>query len=405
MPDTIGARLGRLRVLRGLTQEQLALASGVSAATIRKLERDDRTTARVSTLHRLATALGCQTQDLLGTTVTVAPVGPSDDPPGLLAVRQAITPVRPLNGLAERFGDLATIPDLNESIRAANRLYQADNYAATTDVIPGLVTDTATAVREYEGEDKTAALEAHAQALQLAGSTLIHLRQNDLAYAALSQAQEAAEAAGNHILGGSVIVSLCWLLLRERRLSDAERIAVTTAEAIEPSFSRATRSHLATWGWLLVRASAAAVRNNRHTEADELMRLAAAAATRIGPVVIDYHEYWTSFGPTTVAMKAVENAMIEDRPDKALAMADTIHNPGRPTSNNRNRFLLDKAAARIELRQYGDATAILVDIMQNAPEWLKLQRYAADLTRSLIDKRSRALPPELVQLADLMGVN
>ena len=405
MPDTIGARLGRLRLLRGLTQEQLANASGVSAATIRKLERDERTTARVATLHRLAKALGCQTQDLLGTTITTAPVGPKNEPQGLLAVRQAITPVRPLNGVAERFGDLATLTDLSESIRAANVLYQADNYAATTAVIPGLVADTATAVREYEGADKDAALEAHAQALQLAGSTLIHLRQNDLAYEALRQAQDAAEATGNTILGGSVIVSLCWLLLRQHRLGDAEHVAVATAETIEPSFSKATQSHLATWGWLLLRASAAAVRNNRPDEANDLMRLAAAAAARIGRDVIDYHEYWTSFGPTTVTMKSVENAMIEGRPDKALALADTIHDPGRPTSNNRNRFLLDKAAARLELRQYAEATAILVAIMRDAPEWLKLQRYAADLTKQLIDKRARALPPELVQLADLMHVN
>lgn len=405
MPDTIGARLGRLRLLRGLTQEQLAIASGVSAATIRKLERDDRTTARLATLHRLATALGCRTQDLLGTTITTAPAGPRSEPAGLLAVRQAITPVRPLNGADARFGDLATLTNLSESIRAANVLYQADDYAATTNVIPGLVADTAMAVREYEGDDRIKALEAHAQALQLAGSTLIHLRHNDLAYEALRQAQAAAEEAGNDVLGGSVIVSLCWLLLRQNRLSDAEHIAVTTAEAIEPSFNKASQSHLATWGWLLLRASAAAVRNNRHDEANDMMSLAAAAAARIGRDVIDYHEYWTSFGPTTVAMKSVENAMIEGRPDKALALADTIHNLGRPTSNNRNRFLLDKAAARIELRQYADATAILLSIMQVAPEWLRLQRYAADLTKQLIDHRARALPPELVELATLMRVN
>jgi DNA-binding XRE family transcriptional regulator len=405
MPDTIGARLGRLRLRHGLTQEQLAVASGVSAATIRKLERDDRTTARIATLHRLATALGCQTQDLLGTAITTAPVGPKDEPLGLVAVRTAITPVRPLNGVAQPFGDLATLAELHESVRAANRIYQADNYAAITDIIPGLVADTATAVGEYEGDDRTAALETHAQALQLAGSTLIHLRQNDLAYEALRQAQDAAEAAGNAVLGGSVIVSLCWLLLRQHRLSDAERIAVATAEAIEPSFSKAGQSHLATWGWLLMRASAAAVRNNRHAEADDLMRLAGAAAARIGHDVMDYHEYWTSFGPTTVAMKSVENAIIEGRPDKALTLADTIHNPGRPTSNNRNRFLLDKTAARIELRQYNEATAILLGIMRVAPEWLQLQRYAADLTRDLIEKRARALPSELIALADLMGLN
>jgi transcriptional regulator with XRE-family HTH domain len=405
MADTIGARLGRLRLRRGLTQEQLAAASGVSAATIRKLERDDRTTARVGTLHRLASALGCRTQDLLGSTVTVAPAGPRDDAPGLLAVRQAITPVRPLHGVTEHLGELATIAQLRESVRAANLLYQADDYAATTNVIPGLVADTAVATREYEGEDRTAALEVHTQALQVAGSTLIHLRQNDLAYEALRQAQAAAEEAGNRLLGGSVIVSLCWLLLRQRRLSDAEGIAVATAETMEPSFSKATKSHMATWGWLLLRASAAAVRNNRHEEADDLMRLASAAAASLGHDVIDYHEYWTSFGPTTVTMKSVENAMIKGRPDQALALAETIRSPGRPTSNNRNRFLLDKAAARIELRQYSGATDILLDIMRDAPEWLKLQRYAADLTRTLVERRARALPNDLVALADLLDLD
>jgi len=187
-----------------------------------------------------------------------------------------------LSGVDARFGNLATLAELSASIRAANVLYQADDYAATTNVIPGLVADTATAVREYEGDDRTKALEAHAQALQLAGSTLIHLRQNDLAYEALRQAQDAAEEAGNDVLGGSVIVSLCWLLLRQNRLSETERVAVATAEAIEPSFNKASQSHLATWGWLLLRASAAAVRNNRHDEASDLMRLAAAAAARIG---------------------------------------------------------------------------------------------------------------------------
>jgi transcriptional regulator with XRE-family HTH domain len=416
MADTIGARLGRLRLRRGLTQEQLAVASGVSAATIRKLERDDRTTARLSTLHRLASALGCLTQDLLGSTVTTAPTGPRDDAPGLLAVRQAITPVRPLRGATEHFGELATMAQLRESVRAANLLYQADDYAATTNVLPGLVADTAAATLEFEGEDRTAALEVHTQALQVAGSTLIHLRQNDLAYEALRQAQEAAEAAGNRVLGGSIIVSLCWLLLRQRRLGEAEGIAVATAEAMEPSFSKATKSHIATWGWLLLRASAAAVRNNRHEEAADLMRLASAAAAGLGPDVIDdaagSHGYgpnhWSSFGPTTVAMKSVENAMIAGRPDQALVLVEVISSPGRPgrpTSNNRNRFLLDKAAARIELRQYSGATDILLGIMRDAPEWLKLQRYAADLTRTLVERRTRALPNDLVALADLLDLD
>lgn len=97
--------------------------------------------------------------------------------------------------------------------------------------------------------------------------------------------------------------------------------------------------------------------------------------------------------------------MIAGRPDQALVLAETIRSPGRPMSNNRNRFLLDKAAARIELRQYSGATDVLLDIMRAAPEWLKLQRYAADLTRTLVERRARALPNDLVALADLLDLD
>ncbi|MEU7165999.1 helix-turn-helix transcriptional regulator [Streptomyces morookaense] len=406
MAESIGDRIGRVRRRRGMTQEQLAEASGVSVATIRKLERNDRDSARMSTLRQLAQALGVKTTDLMQTGPIAPPVAPEADPAGILAVRRVITPARGLGRvvLADDTADAPTLTGLRASLHEGNRLYQGDNYAATVEALPSLLTEAAQLAELSDGDAWLAALEVQAQAYQLAGSTLIHLRHDDLAYQALSRAIDLAEQSGNQVLAASAVVSLCWLLLRQRRFDEAEQVAVATADAIEPSFRHSTAGHLGTWGWLLLRASAAAVRNNRGPEAADLTRQAKAAAVLVGREVIDYHEYWTTFGPTTVAMKEVENAMVQREYSKALVLSAQVVMPRRSTSNNRNRHLLDLAAAHSEQRNHAQAVEILTGIKHAAPEWLRYQRYARDITVTLVTRRKRGLSPQLARLADFLAV-
>jgi transcriptional regulator with XRE-family HTH domain len=54
----IGRQLAELRHASGLTQEQLAERAQVSVDVIRRLEQGQRKTARIATLHAIATALG-----------------------------------------------------------------------------------------------------------------------------------------------------------------------------------------------------------------------------------------------------------------------------------------------------------------------------------------------------------
>ena len=63
---SIGARVRGLRTRRILTQEQLAVKSGVSAATIRRIE-SDRLAPRFITIQRLADAFGITPVELAGT--------------------------------------------------------------------------------------------------------------------------------------------------------------------------------------------------------------------------------------------------------------------------------------------------------------------------------------------------
>src|SRR5450432_3597243 len=98
----IGEQLGRLRMLRGLTQEGLAAKSGISVDVIRRLEQGARTSARLSSLARLAQALDVELSLLLAGPVMIAGAGSRDEDHavGMLELRRALTPADVLDGLA-----------------------------------------------------------------------------------------------------------------------------------------------------------------------------------------------------------------------------------------------------------------------------------------------------------------
>lgn len=404
-PSGVGENLARIRTRQGLTQEELAESSGVSVATIRKLEQGGRATARVSTLHRLARGLAVRTSDLFGV-AQPEPANGETQQVGLMALRHVLTPARGIadQPFADDDGGEPDLDRLRASIDAANRLYHHNDYAATFHALPALVGEARAAEQGVRREDRDQAAVLLGQVLQLTGSVLIQIGQYDLAYQALSGAIDAAQSADQQLAAASAVVSLCWLFLRQGRFVEAGLMATRAADDIEPRMSTASTTHLATWGWLLLRGSAAAIRDNRTGEADDMLRLARAAASRIGRDIVDFGEYWTSFGPSTVVMKTIENAMIAGRPERVLDLARRIPSRGRPTSNNRNRCLLDVANAHLERRARPEALRVLFDLRSAAPEWLRHQRYAKDIVRHIVDTRVRALSPETRELADFLAV-
>jgi hypothetical protein len=194
---------------------------------------------------------------------------------------------------------------------------------------------------------------------------------------------------------------MCWLLLTERQFTQVAELALDWADRVEPKLSVASVAEVSTWGWLLLRASAAAVRDNKPDEAAQMMRLAEAGAVSIGRDQGSYHSYWTTFGPATVAMKQVENAVISDTPRIALTLASQVPPTLRPTSDNRNRHLLDITAAHMSLRQYPDAFDVMYQLSREAPVWLQNQRSAKDTLSAIITRR-RTLTPQMREVANVI---
>lgn len=351
----LGERLQSIRKRHGLTQRELAESAGVSLSLVRKVEQGERDDARIDTLRRLAVALGCPLTALLGPAPTILE---DDVAGGLWAPTRA--------ALREPAEDLAVPASGLEAVLAhATRLYHDNEYDQLARILPRVIRD-----------GKAAPPLLRSRVHQLAGSVLVQTRQLEPARLALESALTDAESTGNVLDAASTVVTLCWLLIVERRFDPVRQLSIDWAERIEPRLSTATMREISTWGWLLLRGSATAVRDNRPDEAEDMMRLAAAGAVAVRPERSPYHQYWTTFDPATVAMKRVENAVVDGRPDLALRIARDIPQGLRPTSDNRNRHLLDIAAAQVDLRRYDRAVDVLARLSDEARPWFVEQRMA-----------------------------
>jgi transcriptional regulator with XRE-family HTH domain len=381
----VGEKVREARKRRGMSQHELSQSSGLSLSLIRKLEQGEREDVRVETLHKLAVALGVRTTSLLPDPHDGQPDTSTDS---LWApLREALT--APGSGEEEP----GNLDETERALAGAVRLYHDNRYVELSVILPALLS----------GMDSAPPL-LRSRVLQLAGSLLVQTGQQDTARVALERSLADAEASGSELDAASCVITQCWLMLRERQFETVERLAADWADRVEPRLSVASRVELSTWGWLLLRLSAAAIRDNRPDEAAEAMRLAQAAAAALPPKRQEaYHSYWTTFGSATVAMKRVENAVVDGHPDVALSLAEKVPAGLRPTSDNRNRHLLDIAAAHLSLREYAASFDVLHRLSREAPAWLVSQRTASGLLGQIISHR-RTLTPEMRELADTFNL-
>jgi transcriptional regulator with XRE-family HTH domain len=383
---TIGERILSIRKRRGLSQAELASMSGVSASLIRKLEQGTRKDVRLETARKLAVALRVPTTKLIternaehADALTADVWGP---------VRQA------LYGLGGEPDESPTLEGIREALDAFMPLWKRDQYSKLAVALPPLLRDADALV-----ETDRSARSLRSRLLHLTGWLLTQTRQYEAAELTLLRGLDDAD---NPLEAVAIVNTHCWLLLRRGELEQTRQMAIRWADDVEPRISRATPNELSAWGWMLLRTSAAAVRDNRPGEAEDAIRLARTAAIAVGREMTPAEDFLRTFGPVTVAMKRAENAMIEARPDQVLQLSQTIPTTGlMPTSNNRNRHLLDVADAHRQTGEYGEAFGILQQIKQDSPEWIVNQRYARDILQGIFGKR-RVLTGEMREMADFV---
>jgi transcriptional regulator with XRE-family HTH domain len=389
MAATIGDRLGELRLRRGLTQEGLAEKAQLSIDTVRKLEQNQRLTARMGTLNSLARALDVETSLLLGAPAVLASSNGSE-PPSLLTLRQAVTPLSHFPGFGnEEDTPPPTVAQLRVGIRSTEQIRRRGELTKITALLPVLLADARAAVRQYTGDDRAAAYAVLAEAYQVAATTLTAFGKEDAAYTAIERSMTAARQSDDPRLEIIGVSSLSWIFSKQGRLSDAEQVAVRMAERIEPGF-RSAPIDLSVWGILLLRGATAAVRAGRNDSAEELLSLAAAAAARVGSDRLDYA---TPFGPTNAGVAAVNAFVDMGKPDKALSHARRIPDLSTLPPTWLARHHVDRAMAHAELRHDDRATRTLLVAEQIAPEWMRYHSSSRHLVAELRERELRRSSP------------
>ncbi|MFI1577328.1 helix-turn-helix domain-containing protein [Embleya sp. NPDC020630] len=403
MRESIGDRIARLRLRRGHTQESLAAVAGVSVDVVRKLEQNQRLTARLSTLNALAGALDVETSTLIGQPTTFQGAAADRDPsPSLLALRRAVTPVAELldDEAAVADGESPSVHDLREALRSTEAIRREGRLSEIATILPRLIADARSATREHAGADRAASFAVLAEAYQVAATTLAALGKEDAAYTAMERAGAAARNSDDPRLEVIGMSTLSWIFSKQGRIDDAQRVAQATAEKIEPSLTKTPLIDVALWGILLLRAASAAVRAERKDTAAEFLRLANAAAARIGT---DRTDYATPFGPTNAGVATV-NAYVEmDRPEKALTEARRITGLHHLPPTWQARHHVDRALAHIDLADDPRATQAILKAEQTAPEWLRYHATSRRVITDLTAREHRRCAP-ILALADRLQI-
>lgn len=390
----LGENLARTRAARGLTQDGLAQASGVSVDTISRLERGTHATARRSTLQALAVALRTDPGRLLG----IHP--PEQDTADAEQLRRAVNTLD-LPDFAEPT-EVLSLPELHDATSGAWSDYLAGRHTELLAGLPPLMVDTRRAVHTLADDHAAQAATLLATAYRLAAGLAGRLGLIDLAAHAAHRALDAARHTTRPELDEAAALRyLAWVLVRQGDLASAERIAVRAAERLDGGLmGRPDPDRVGVFGSLTFNAASAAARQGAADRADDLLSVARAAATRSG---IDRTDETGVFGPRVAGMQAVDQAMRTGQPDRALQLAEQVPAAaGTVPAFWEAGHRLHLAAACADLERWTDVADHLDAARTLAPQWTRVQPLGRVVMGHLAEHRGRR-SDRITKLADHYG--
>jgi transcriptional regulator with XRE-family HTH domain len=399
-PGHLGDRLARLRRLADLTQESLSERSGVSIDVIRKLEQHRKHSARLPTLHKLATGLGVEVTGLLGDPPALS--ADQGESPALVAVRRAIMP-SPLAPTPEPdSAEPLSLDLLRAEIAEGWTLYHAAEFGQLVRLLPGIVEDARLAVVVGPRDQRDALQVALGKALQLGGHLAIRLGKTDLALSSLERGLLAADSGDDPLLAPMISNSVAWAYQRQNRLADAQRLAIHAADGVERNGPR-TANEVRVWGGLLISAATSIGRAGDYEQASDMLKAAEAAAGRLATLPPPINSKLVSvFSRSAVRIERVRLAVQHGQPDTALSLAQGIRLSSDTPPSWRTWLMLDVARARTDLGDTEGAVKALQALQRHAPQWIRHHTLAVAIVRDLWAGRVR--PPGLRRLAEILGV-
>lgn len=414
MTAEVRENVKKYRRAGGMSQEDLAAASGLSVSTVQKVEQGGQ--VLTETLHAIAQGLGVPTSTLFAAGSPAPVVGDEATRQRLVSLRTALMPPVGLEGVvSDTAGHSGDLSGLRRKIMDTHALYRADEFNSVAANLPKLLSRADAAVRSAESADLGQARATHSLALLVAGKYLTQVRQYDMAYHALAEGIRLARKANDRHTAATGVVGMCWLLLRQDRFQECYQLAATTAELMEPRMTDTDPGRVSLWGELWMRAAAAAIRDNRPEDAKEARKFAARAAGGMEREGKLFPTTWGGFGPVTAAIKGIEDCLITgNSPSDARAVIKrsqegylepkSLEHTGKPQGANWARHRLDVCRAYTLIGSHQEAMDELTSIKATQSEWLKHQPMARRVMGDVLKSRKRTLTADMREMASYLDV-
>lgn len=396
---SIGERIRYHRRRRGLSQTVLGDRVGRSESWVSQVERGDLPVERLSVLIRVAEALHVELSELTGRPLRLAPNGPPHHEVAAVT-RTALSSYVSVPAQPDAVPpDLAT---LRASVARLGQTWQRSStpFSATAHLLGPALAGTEAAVRGYSGDDLRERWRLRAQVWWIASIATKSLGETELAWLAADRAVLAAEQADDPLLVAAGLWRVSHAHMEAGRLVESIDVALRALPLVRDGIDAGSPLHLSAHGGLHLAAALAAARDTDQ-RAWELLREAEAAGRALGE---DRDDLWMTFGPTNVAMHAVQLEVEFGRPAEAIRLAEDV-DPVRMPSVHR-QFAYHHNLARGYGQRRDDAAALLelLESERVSGERLRHDVLSRELVRNLLRRERRTIREPLRGLASRMGI-
>ncbi len=408
-PLSIGERVAFYRRQQRLTQHGLAQKLNRSVGWVRNIEQGRRQVDSTTVILELAAALGVEPNKLTGRPLFPPPSGPNmPDPSGVLAdLRRVLLHYDGIHGL-DVPDDRPPRPtvELEHEVAFAEQTYRSEprNFSAVVWMLPELIRDARHTARQAE-ENTTERRRAWGVLTRLYCLTTGALWQwgdDDLGWIAADRSITAAEQTDDPLLMLVGIRTMQQPLLGKGHLGEVVELVDAAGRVIAAGKSKdAGPEQLVILGGAQLAGAFAAARARDAAEHERLRHLAEQTAGRLGD---DRLVFGHNFGPGDVALQHVGELVELHQPAKALRRAEQLPADPLPQVNRRAFHRIHQAKARFLQRKDREATELLLEAWEIAPELTPHEQMTFEMVRAMVERARYRYNPHLRTLATKLGI-
>ncbi|WP_229403575.1 helix-turn-helix domain-containing protein [Micromonospora okii] len=381
MPElTFGQRLKLYRERSGKTRAVLGGLVGRSAEWVKAVETDRILPPRVHMLDRIARALRVDVSALVGELSDRSAVVNGPEHPALAPVRDAVNRFMLSNAAAAQ-----PVEQIRVRLAAAWRARHEspDHRTVLGSVLPGLLRDAQHAASTYEGDERRQAHALLSEALGLTQMFLAYQPAAELIWRVADRSMVAAQESGDP----QALARAGWFLCQvHREAGDWDTAMTMTLDLISALEPRTTEDGsanlLALWGALNFEAAYIAARAGEEGRAWRYWDRADDVARRLPE---GFYQPQTSFSRAVMTAHAVTVAVELRKPGEALRQARRLDPVAIPSRPRRARHLIEVARGYYGKGDSESAVASLRQAYDSAPETIRFNGYARQITLALLD--------------------